>query len=86
MDAAVGMTFSLAVAKIHGSLKAVARRCHVTAPAISQAKRKLARLIAEHWGVGIIAEIGAAPRWRCGIRAKLEAQRARAERRAASPV
>ncbi len=69
-----------------GSLKQVARRCRVSSPAITQAKHRLADRIARHWGDGILADISAEPGWRCGIRAKLERQHARAERRAASPV
>ncbi len=69
-----------------GSMKAIARRCRVSAPAITQAKRRLATRIAQLWGDGILADIATEPTWRCGIRAKLERQHARAERRAASPV
>jgi DNA-binding CsgD family transcriptional regulator len=41
----------------------------VSAPAVTQAKRRIGRKISGSWGEGMVREVGRVPAWRAGLRA-----------------
>ncbi len=47
----------------------IALRCRVSAPAVTQAKRRIGRKISGSWGAGMVREVGRVPAWRAGLRA-----------------
>ncbi|MCX7008395.1 MAG: LuxR C-terminal-related transcriptional regulator [Kiritimatiellaeota bacterium] len=47
----------------------IAFGCQVSAPAITQAKRRIGQKISASWGDGMMREVGRVPTWRAGLRA-----------------
>jgi len=47
----------------------IAFSCQVSAPAVTQAKRRIGRKISGSWGEGMVREVGRVPVWRAGLRA-----------------
>jgi DNA-directed RNA polymerase specialized sigma24 family protein len=45
----------------------------VSAPAVTQAKRRIGRKISGSWGEGMVREVGRVPAWRAGLRAARKA-------------
>ena len=41
----------------------------VSAPAVTQAKRRIGQKISGSWGEGMVREVGRVPAWRAGLRA-----------------
>ena len=47
----------------------IAFGCQVSAPAVTQAKRRIGQKISGSWGEGMVREVGRVPTWRAGLRA-----------------
>ena len=47
----------------------IAFGCQVSAPAVTQAKRRIGLKISGSWGEGMVREVGRVPAWRAGLRA-----------------
>jgi DNA-binding CsgD family transcriptional regulator len=47
----------------------IAFGCQVSAPAVTQAKRRIGQKISGSWGEGMVREVGRVPAWRAGRRA-----------------
>jgi DNA-directed RNA polymerase specialized sigma24 family protein len=52
----------------HGTNE-IAGSCQVSAPAVTQAKRRIGQKISGSWGEGMVREVGRVPAWRAGLRA-----------------
>lgn len=46
----------------------IAMTCQVSAPAITQAKRRIGRKLQDRWGDRAVREVGRVPAWRAGLR------------------